>query len=36
VSDIEEEEGLDVSQHDEKYLHGGMSITNEGLEMAKI
>jgi len=31
VSDIEEETGLDLSQHDEKYMHVTMSVSEEGL-----
>jgi Amt family ammonium transporter len=36
VSDIEEEKGLDLSQHDEKYMHVSMSVTEEGLELEKL
>ncbi len=37
VSDVEEEAGLDLSQHDEKYLHSGMmSITEEGFKIEKV
>jgi Amt family ammonium transporter len=35
VSDIEEEKGLDVSQHDEKYMHV-LSVTEEGLTLEKL
>lgn len=33
VSDIEEEKGLDLSQHDEKYMHVSMTVGEEGLTM---
>ena len=37
VSDVDEEAGLDMSQHDEKYLHSEvMSITNEGFKLEKV
>jgi Amt family ammonium transporter len=36
VSDVEEEKGLDLSQHDEKYMHISMSVTEGGLELEKI
>ena len=36
VSDIEEEKGLDVSQHDEKYMHVAMTVTEEGLSVENI
>jgi Amt family ammonium transporter len=36
VSDIEEEKGLDVSQHDEKYMPVTMTVTEEGLTMEKV
>jgi Amt family ammonium transporter len=37
VSDIEEEKGLDASQHNEMYIHheGVMTVTEEGLELQK-
>ena len=31
VSDTEEEAGLDSTQHDEKYMHVTMSVSEEGL-----
>lgn len=36
VSDIEEETGLDVSQHDEKYMHVTLTVTEEGAIIEKI
>ncbi len=36
VSDIEEEKGLDVSQHNEKYMHISMAVTEDGLELEKV
>ncbi len=36
VSDVEEEKGLDVSQHDEKYMHVTMTVTEEGLTVEKV
>jgi Amt family ammonium transporter len=36
VSDIEEEKGLDVSQHDEKYMHITMAVTEEGLTVEQL
>ena len=36
VSDVEEEKGLDVSQHDEKYMHITMTVTEEGLTVENI
>ena len=35
VTDVEEEKGLDVSQHDEKYMHVNMSVSEEGLTLEK-
>ena len=36
VSDVEEERGLDVSQHDEKYMHVTMAVTEEGLTVEQL
>jgi len=36
VSDVEEEKGLDVSQHDEKYMHITMTVSEEGLAVENI
>jgi Amt family ammonium transporter len=36
VSDIEEEKGLDVSQHDEKYMHVTMAVIEEGLTVEQL
>jgi Amt family ammonium transporter len=36
VSDIEEQAGLDLSQHDEKYMHVTMTVSEEGLTVEKI
>jgi ammonium transporter, Amt family len=36
VSDVEEEKGLDVSQHDEKYMHVTMAVTEEGLTVEQL
>lgn len=38
VSDTDEEEGLDSSQHNEIYIHNEsiMTVTHEGLEMQKV
>lgn len=36
VSDVEEEKGLDVSQHDEKYMHVTMTVSEEGLKVEKV
>jgi Amt family ammonium transporter len=36
VSDVEEEKGLDVSQHDEKYMHITLAVSEEGVMMEKL
>ena len=36
VSDVEEEKGLDVSQHDEKYMHVTMAVSEEGLTVESL
>ena len=36
VSDIEEEAGLDLSQHNEKYMHADMPVFEEKFELEKV